>query len=318
MYFVFAGTESIKLLETLSAPLLLLVGVFLVGWASVSVGGFSVILERSNQLVDTESSQGGWHFFAWVFVPWLTAMVGFWATLALNIPDFTRYAKSQKDQVLGQSIGLLTTMPLFAFVGVAVTTATIILYGEAIWNPVILLERLIVEYDSPALGTAALLAIVLATLSTNIAANAVAPANSFSNLMPRRISFRVGGLAAGLVGILIQPWRLLDSYQTWLIGYSGLLGAVGGVIICDYFFVRRRRLSVDDLYREAGEYGYTRGVNPAAVVAFLAGVGVSLLGKVLPAAGFLFNGAWFFSTGVSFLVYALLFRRPVPETNRSS
>ena len=174
-----------------------------------------------------------------VFVPWLTAMVGYWATLSLNIPDFTRYARSQADQAVGQAVGLLTTMPLFAFIGIAVTSATVLLYGEAIWNPVDLVTRLATENRSPLLGIVAMFAILVATLTTNVAANVVAPANSFANLSPARISFRTGGLIAGALGIVILPWKLLDMYQAWLISYSGLLGAVGGVIICDYVVIRR-------------------------------------------------------------------------------
>ena len=248
-------------------------------------------------------------FLLTLFVPWLTSMVGYWATLSLNIPDFTRYAKSQKDQMGGQAVGLLTAMPLYAFIGVAVTSATLILYGEVIWNPIDLMSRLIEQYQSPVLGVFAMLALVVATLSTNIAANVVAPANSISNLMPRRINFRMGGLIAGIIGILILPWKLLDMYQIWLISYSGLLGAVGGVIVCDYFFIRRGVLNLPDLYREKGEYHYSRGFNQIALVAMGAGVVIVLLGKCHPAIEFLFNGAWFFASGSSFLVYLCLMRR---------
>jgi nucleobase:cation symporter-1, NCS1 family len=239
MYFVRAGTESIKWLETLAAPFLIVVGLALLVWAIGAVGGFGELVRQSNAL----STEGGQlpfgAFMLGLFIPWLTAMVGYWATLSLNIPDFTRYARSQRDQGLGQALGLLTTMPLFAFIGVMVTSATVVLYGHAIWNPIDLLARLTADYGSPALGVVAMLVLVLATLSTNIAANVVAPANSFSNLSPRRISFRLGGLIAGGIGIAILPWKLLDMYQMWLITYSGLLGAVAGVMICDYVVIRR-------------------------------------------------------------------------------
>ncbi len=251
------------------------------------------------------------------FMPWLTAMVGYWATLSLNIPDFTRYARSQRDQISGQAIGLLTTMPLFAFIGVAVTSATVILYGEAIWNPVDLLARLTSEYDSPLLGLLAMAVLMLATLSTNIAANVVAPANSFSALAPRRISFRTGGLIAGLLAVVSMPWQLLDQYQGWLISYSGLLGAVGGVIACDYVLVRRLRLRIEDLYAERGEYTYGNGVNSRAMVALGAGVGTALLGKLIPAASFLFASAWFSATAVSFAVYWALMR-PKPGSHEGA
>ena len=308
MYFVWAGTDSIKWLEVLAAPFLILVGVVLLLWALGRGGGLLPILQQSDRLVASQEHGSGARFFVSSFVPWLTAMVGYWATLSLNIPDFTRYARSQKDQLLGQALGLLTTMPLFAFVGVAVTAATVVIYGEAIWNPVTLLARLIEEYESPLLGLIALAFLGLATLSTNIAANVVAPANSLSNLWPRRISFRLGGLIAGLIGVVILPWKLLDMYQTWLIGYSGLLGAVGGVLLCDYFLIRKRVLNLRDLYRHDGEYGYRGGFNRSALLAMLAGIAVALAGRVDSSLAFLFDGAWFCATGTSFFVYYALSR----------
>ncbi len=308
MYFVYAGTESIRWLETVTAPFLIVVGVSLLYWAASRVGGIGAILARTDALVSDAEAQPPLRWFFGFFMPWLTAMVGYWATLSLNIPDFTRYARSQRDQISGQAIGLLTTMPLFAFIGVAVTSATVILYGEAIWNPVDLLARLTSEYDSPLLGLLAMAVLMLATLSTNIAANVVAPANSFSALAPRRISFRTGGLIAGLLAVVSMPWQLLDQYQGWLISYSGLLGAVGGVIACDYLVVRRLRLRVEDLYAECGEYTYGNGVNGHAMVALGAGVGTALLGKLAPAASFLFDSAWFSATIVSFAVHWALMR----------
>ncbi len=311
MYFVWAGHESIKWLETVSAPLLILAGLALLYWAVAKVGGLSLLLATSDQLVTARNDLSSMGFFFQVFVPWLTAMVGYWATLSLNIPDFTRFARSQKDQMVGQAVGLLTTMPLFAFVGVAVTSATVLLYGEAIWNPVDLLSRLIEEYHSPVLGLASLGVLTVATLSTNIAANVVASANSFSNLAPTRVSFRMGGLLAGLIGIAIFPWKLLEVYQTWLIGYSGLLGAVGGVIICDYFVIRRRRLLIADLYRRDGVYAYDSGCNRKALWATAAGIAVVLPGRLFPSLAFLFDGAWFFATGTAFVVYYFLMKKAV-------
>jgi NCS1 family nucleobase:cation symporter-1 len=317
MYFVKAGTESIKWMETAAAPFLIVVGLLLLVWAARRVGGLGVLLSDSGTLGSATESMPTSRFVLTLFIPWLTAMVGYWATLSLNIPDFTRYARSQRDQVLGQAIGLLTTMPLFAFIGVVVTTATVRLYGEAIWNPIDLLARLTREYDSPALGIAALLVLVIATLSTNIAANIVAPANSISNLAPRRIGFRLGGLIAGIIGIVILPWRLLDMYQGWLISYSGLLGAVAGVIICDYVVVRRLQLDAAGLYERSGPYAYGNGVNERAMIALVAGIGTALLGRAVPALSFLFSGAWFSATFVSFAAYWLLMRSrnaPTPRT----
>ncbi len=308
LYFVWAGTESIKWLETLAAPLLIGMGLALFAWAMGAAGGVAHVLGASEALGQRSDMPTG-AFVLGLFVPWVTAMVGYWATVALNIPDFTRYAKSQRHQVTGQALGLLTTMPLFSFIGVAVTGATLILYGEAIWNPVDLVARITMEGGSRLIGVAAMLGVVVATLSTNIAANVVASANSFSNLSPRRISFRVGGVLAGIVGILIFPWELLDAYQTWLISYSGLLGAVGGVIVCDYAVVRRGVLNLRDLYRAEGRYGYRGGVNPAAMVALVAGILVALAGTLHPALSFLFNGSWFSAGLTSFVLYYLLMRR---------
>ncbi len=317
IYFAWKGTESIKWLETLAAPFLLLIGLALLAWAVIRVGGLAPILTGSAALgagaappaaeAAAGPGDGGGSFVWTLFVPWLTAMVGYWATLSLNIPDFTRYAKSQRDQAVGQAVGLLTTMPLFAFVGIVVTSATVILYGEAVWNPIDLVARLTAG-GSAWLGVLAMAALALATLSTNIAANVVAPANSFSNLAPRRVSFRAGGLIAGLIGVFIFPWELLDAYQTWLISYSGLLGAVGGVLVCDYAWVRRTRLELVDLYRESGEYAYQGGVNRRAMLALGAGIVVALAGKAHPDLAFLFNGAWFSAAIVSFVLYAWLMR----------
>jgi NCS1 family nucleobase:cation symporter-1 len=309
MYFVWAGTEGIKWMETVAAPFLIITGLVLLWWATAKVGGIGTILRESDRLVRPGARVPTSAFLSTLFVPWLTAMVGYWATLSLNIPDFTRYARSQRDQVVGQAVGLLTTMPLFAFIGIAVTSATVLLYGTAIWNPVDLLARLTKEYHSPGLGIIAMLALLVATLTTNIAANIVAPANSLSNLAPRAISFRTGGMIAGLIGIFIVPWKLLDVYQTWLITYSGLLGAVAGVMICDYFVIRRLRLDVGGLYDEQGPYVYRNGVNPRAMMALIAGIVVALLGKLDTRLSFLFSGAWFSAALVSFLVYLVLMRR---------
>ena len=250
-----------------------------------------------------------------MFVPWLTAMVGYWATLALNIPDFTRFARTQRDQVVGQALGLLTAMPLFAFIGIAVTGATLLLFGEAIWNPVDLLSLLTDRSGNTLLGILALVVLVVATITTNIAANVVSTANSLSNLAPRRISARAGGLVAAAIGVLIFPWLLLDRYQTWLISYSGLLGAVGGVVVCDYLLVRRGRLDRDDLYRRFGAYSYSGGVNGRAIVATVVGALVVLLGILVPGLEILFNGSWFSAGGAAFLVYYVLMGRHSESTD---
>ncbi|MCA9718843.1 MAG: cytosine permease, partial [Myxococcales bacterium] len=226
----------------------------------------------------------------------------------LNIPDFTRYSKSQREQALGQLYGLPTTMMLFSFVGVVVTSATVILYGEAIWDPVKLVERLARESGSTTLAFFAMLTLAIATLSTNIAANIVSPANSFSNAFPRRISFRAGGLIAAALGVLLCPWLILDVLIGWLVSYSGLLGAVGGVLIADYWLLRGTQLDLAGLYQSRGPYRYTSGFNVRAIAAMVLGIAAVLLGLVHPSLSFLFQGAWFSGFLVSATAYLLLMR----------
>lgn len=307
LWFVWKGTEGIKWLETLSAPLLIAAGLALLWWGVSASGGWGRMMSGAGGL--SGASGGPENGFAMsVFLPWVTAMVGYWATLSLNISDFTRYARSQRDQTVGQALGLLTTMPLFAFIGIAVTSATVIVYGEAVWNPVELVARLTREQGSAWLGLLSMIVIAVATLTTNIAANIVSPAFTLSNLAPRRISFRTGGVIAAVIGLLIFPWKLLDLYQGWLLTYSGLLGAVGGVIMADYALVRRGRLDVRALYEEHGIYRYSNGVNPRAILALAAGVLVAVTGLIVPGLKFLFDGAWFSATLVSFVTYYALMR----------
>lgn len=278
LFFILRGTESIKWLETLAAPFLLAAGLALLAWARIRAGSFGEILGQPSKF------QTSGQFFA-VFAPGLTAMVGFWATLSLNIPDFTRYAKSQRDQALGQAIGLPGTMLLFSFIGVAVTSATPLIFpGEPpIWDPVVLIGRV----GGAVVTLVAMLALSVATLSTNLAANVVSPANDFSNLAPERISYRAGGVLTAVIGTLIMPWKLLETSGayifTWLVGYSALLGPIGGIMIADYFLVRRRELAVDDLYRRGGAYEYSRGWHGLALAALAIGAGVNLPGFLLEA-----------------------------------
>lgn len=304
--FVWKGTESIKWLENIAAPFLIMVGLALLGWATARAGGLATILAQSSELVKASEHTGG-SWLVYVFLPGLTAMVGFWATLSLNIPDFTRFCKDQREQVLGQFYGLPTTMLLFSFVGVAVTSATVILYGEAIWNPVKLVVRLSADAHSPLLAFVAMFTLAIATLSTNIAANVVGPANSLAAAFPR-LSFRAGGLCAAVFGVLLCPWLVLDMYIDWLVSYSGLLGAVSGVLLADYWLLRGTRLDVAGLYDEDGPYRYSNGFNVRALIATAAGVAVVLLGKLAPALEFLFKGAWFSGVLVSGAVYLALMR----------
>jgi len=306
VYFVWRGTESIKWLETLAAPFLLLVGIVLLWWATGKAGGLGTLLEESSTLVGEQKDMSTGTFLLTIFLPGVTAMLGFWATLSLNIPDFTRYAKNQREQIVGQFLGLPTTMLLFSFVGIAVTSATVIIYGEPIWDPVKLVARLTSESGSTTLAFFAMLTLAVATLSTNIAANIVSPAYSFSNAFPSKVSFRKGGILAALLGIVLCPWLLLDMYIGWLVTYSGLLGAVGGILIADYWLLRKTQLSLADLYSSQGIYRYRQGFNIRALVALFAGLAVVMLGYVIPALAFAFQGAWFTGFIVSALVYLVL------------
>ena len=310
IWLIWKGINSIRILEHLAAPFLLLCGLALLGWAYQSADGFGPMLQAGSKFQD---SDGFWKLF-W---PSLTAMVGFWATLTLNISDFTRYASSQRAQVVGQLSGLPSTMTLFAFIGVAVTSATIIIFGEAIWDPVVLVR----QFEARWLVFFSMIAVIIATISTNAAANVVGPANAFSNMMPSKIDFRRGGYITGIIGILIMPWKLIADpggyIFTWLIGYSALLGPVISIILVDYFLIRKTQLDVDDLYRHDGRYA---GVNSLAIVAlvlgvipnipgFLANVGIfTLSGPVTDMIVNLYNYAWFIGLGISGVVYYLLMR----------
>jgi NCS1 family nucleobase:cation symporter-1 len=301
------GIETIRFLQGVSAPCLLVLGLVLLAWARARAGGFGLMLSAPSKFRDFAS------FFRF-FVPSLTGVVGFWATVALNIPDFTRYAKSQRAQALGQALGLPATMTFYSFIGIAVTSATAIIFGQALWDPVAVLSRL----GHPLAVIVAMVALLVATLNVNVAANVVSPANDFSNLYPRRISFRTGGLITCFLGIAMQPWRILASYGNyifnWLVGYSGFLGPIAGVMICDYFVIRKKIILVEDLYRRGGFYEFSRGVNWRAVAALALGCGVALVGKVVPAVAMLYNYAWFVGFGVSFASYYALMRlRPAAE-----
>ena len=303
VYFIIKGTESIKWLEAYAAPFLIVMGLGLLAWAYVTIGSFGPMFSQPSKFATAAEF---WQFF----VPSLTGMVGFWATLSLNIPDFTRYARSQRDQMIGQALGLPPTMALFSFIGVAVTSATVVIFGEAIWDPVVLLSK----FQNPLVILLALVSLCVATLTTNIAANVVSPANDFSNLLPKAISFKTGGLITAVLGIVMMPWKLLSDYGTyifgWLVGYSSFLGPIAGVLIADYFLIRRQTLNVPDLYVRGGVYEFTGGVNLKAVTALAAGVAVALIGLIVPSLRLLYDYAWFVGFGVAFLLYSIMMKRP--------
>ncbi|HED36786.1 MAG TPA: nitrate reductase [Ignavibacteria bacterium] len=302
VYFIVKGTESIKWLESYTAPFLLLIALGLLIWAYINGGGFGPILSQPSKF---KTSWAFWEFF----IPSLTGMVGFWATLSLNIPDFTRYAKSQKSQIIGQAIGLPPTMAFFSFIGIAVTSATVVIFGKAIWNPIILLSK----FKDPFLVSISLIALIVATLTTNIAANVVSPANDFSNLFPKKINFVKGGLITAVIGIAMMPWKLLSNYSAyifgWLVGYSSFLGPIAGILICDYFIIRKQKLKVRDLYMRNGIYEYKNGFNPKGIIALCAGVFVALIGLLVPQVSFLYNYAWFVGFLISFIVYFIIMRK---------
>jgi len=407
MYFVWKGNESIKWLEVLAAPLLLLMGIALIVWGSSQTGSFSKVLEQSNHLAErtaaVEYDENGswlvlnplhakeddtfkatWFRFApgtatipsetpwqpldsdrlrvplsrdvwthaqvqfrnvqegrevisstvsasplpsqsgivrrmWQYILWLTIMVGYWATMSISIADVTRFARSQKAQVTGQFLGLPTTMMLYSFIGVFVTCAAMINFDDVLvaedapWDPVSLMAR----FEQPVVVILAQLAMLVATLSTNIAANVIAPANAFSNLWPRRISFRRGGYITGMVGILLCPWLLMNEISALLLFVSGLLGPVLGIMIADYYAVRKMQIDVDELYRVNGIFAYGgSGFNSAAVIAFLAGVGVALIGYFVPALGFLYTTSWFTGFFIAFVIYYLLMIRRSSVTSQ--
>jgi len=399
MYFIWKGTESIKWLETYSAPILIIMGIVLIYWSYAKAEGFSIVLDQSVQLEKTAAtitnnegmlylnlnslsdkegnlkvtdyrivSEGvvTWKPFSnqpiaidgglaelikfeneelqvqfrnidgdsevlssivtanitspndskskfWNYLLWLTAMVGFWATMSISIADITRYASTQKDQVAGQFIGLPATMMLYSFVGIFVTCAAIINFkdiliaDDAPWDPV----SLIAKFKNPVVVIVAQIFMIIATLSTNIAANVIAPSNAFSNLWPKKISFKTGGTITGIIGILIMPWWLLNEISGFLIFVSGLLGPVLGILIADYYFVRKKRLELAELYKEEGIYSYNRtGYNKAAMIALFVGVFAALIGYWVPALNFLYSLSWFTGFIISFVLYILMMKKP--------
>ncbi|MEN9868699.1 MAG: hypothetical protein RL748_4289 [Pseudomonadota bacterium] len=316
LWFVVHGVEAVRKLETYTAPLKIIICFVLLWWVYDKAGSFGPIWTQPSQF-DEGGKQAGQF---WVkFWPSLTAMVGFWATLALNIPDFTRFARSQRDQIIGQSVGLPLPMGLLALLSVIVTSATVVIYGKALWDPVDLASRMT--------GAAVLIALIILmidTVSVNLAANLVGPAYDFAALNPRKISYKVGGYITVGIALVMMPWKILESTQgyifTWLIGYSALLGPIAGILMVDYYLIRGTRLNVDDLYREnGGAYAYKSGWNSAAIIAFVIGVAPNIPGflhaafpALVPNVAELFTTlytyAWFVGVTLAALVYGLLMR----------
>jgi NCS1 family nucleobase:cation symporter-1 len=297
IYIIYRGMDLLREVENWAAPFVLVMTAALLWWAVSRADGLGPLLAQPGRFRSFRE-------FLPVFVPSLTAMIGYWATLSLNMPDFTRFGRSQREQMVGQVIALPTTMFLFAAMGVVITSATTIIYGQAIWDPVQLVGR----FTSPVVVAISMFTVVVATIAVNIAANVVSPANDFANAFPRFISFKTGGLITGLLGIAIQPWKLLADpsgyIYTWLLGYSGGLGSIAGVLIADYWIVRRCELRLEDLYSSDGMY---RGWNGRAIAATLVGCGLAWSGLVIAALAPLYDYAWFvgfFAAGAAHLALA--------------
>ncbi|MEW7289130.1 NCS1 family nucleobase:cation symporter-1 [Aquimarina sp. 2304DJ70-9] len=401
IYFIWKGTESIKWLETYSAPILVLIGLALIYWSYAEAGGVSIVLDQSQQLEHTAATitkkdntlylnlkslkdkeghlkvneyniisdeKSGWISFTeqpiaivekqrienitsgqekvqlqfrntesdapvlssvvtaniitptanktgnklWSYLLWLTAMVGFWATMSISIADITRFASTQKDQVVGQFVGLPATMMLYSFVGIFVTCAAIINFKDVLiaddapWDPVTLISK----FKNPTVVIISQIFMLIATLSTNIAANVIAPSNAFSNLWPKKISFRMGGIITGVIGILIAPWWLLNEISGFLIFVSGLLGPVLGILIADYYLVRKKKMELAELYKEEGIYSYGKsGFNKAAMIALSVGVFLALIGYWVPQLEFLYSLSWFTGFIISFVLYYFLMKK---------
>ncbi|MFT6913934.1 MAG: NCS1 family nucleobase:cation symporter-1 [Motiliproteus sp.] len=307
LMIVIKGAESIKILETLSAPLLLAVSIGLMMWATPQISITELLATPANR--PEEASFWG-YFFAG-----LTAMVGFWATLSLNIPDFSRYAKSQKDQITGQIIGLPLTMFFFASLGVILTAASSTLVGETISDPV----NLIGKIDSPFWVVIAMVMIIIATLSTNTAANIVSPTNDFQNIAPKRINQTRGALLTGLFGIVLMAWELLKKlgliesdvsleamYTGWLLGYSSLLGPIAGIMIVDYFLIKRQELDLPELYKTDGLYA---GFNPAGLIAFAIPVALTVFAITTGSLSWFYQYGWFTGSLLGGLIYWVAARK---------
>jgi len=308
---IYRGMDLLRMVENWAAPYVLVMTALLLGWILYQAGGVGFLLNEPGKL-------NTFGEFWPIFIPSLTGMIGFWATLSLNMPDFTRFGRSQKEQAVGQVVALPTTMVIFAAMGVLITSAAIVVFPAMnkadAWDPV----KLVGQFSQPVVVAISMFTVVVATLSVNIAANVVSPANDFANAFPKLISFRTGGLITGIIGILMQPWKLLADPSGyifgWLVGYSGGLGSIAGVLIADYWLVRRKELALGDLYRTKGTYA---GWNWRAVVATLLGCFFAWIGLIIPTLRPLYDYAWFVGFGVAFLVHWTLMTAvpPQPATN---
>lgn len=307
---VYKGMDALRVVENWAAPFVIVMAAGLLWWAVSAAHGLGPLMARPGRL-------STWSQFWPMFIPALTAMIGFWSTLSLNMPDFTRFGRGQREQVLGQVLALPTTMTVFSLMGIMITSATAILYGQALWDPMDLASH----FRNPFVVAAAMITVVIATLSVNIAANVVSPANDFSNMWPRHVSFATGGLITAVIGVAIQPWKLLEnagSYFAWLGSAAGGLGSIAGVLVADYWILRRTRLDLLALYDPRGAYRYAGGWNWRAVAATLLGCFGAWGGKFVPAMTPLLPYGWFIGFGVAGLAHVVFHRTfpvddPAPE-----
>ncbi len=318
MYIIYRGMDTLRRFQTAAAPIILAFGLGLAIWMLVSADGFGPILSQPGRL----NSLGD---FLPVFIPSLVGVMALWATLSLNVLDFTRFAKTQRSQLIGQAIALPASMTLFASLGVILASGSYVVYGTAIWDPIELAGRI----EIPALAVLALFGAAVATLTVNMTANVVSPAYDFANVAPQWISRRTGGLLVGVLGVISQPWRLLSSPSgfifDWLGTYGGGMGALGGVMIADYWIVRHRRLNAVELFDEDGQYRFRGGWNVLALVATGVGLFIAWGGFVIPGLAFLTDYGWFagfFGAGLTYLALARAFpmqqvkETPMPQQER--
>jgi NCS1 family nucleobase:cation symporter-1 len=303
IFIIFKGMELLRRVERFAAPFVLVMTAALLVWMLKEAGGLGPILERSSFAPSEKHPT-----LMGVMIPALTGTIAFWSTLSLNMPDFTRYGRSQKEQALGQTVALPSTMTVFAAMGIMITSATWIVYKEPIDSPIVLTSK----FDSRVIVAIATLTIVIATLAVNIAANVVSPANDFANAFPKKINFQRGGLITGLLGVAMLPWELYknpDRYITgWLGGYGAALGSIGAVLIVDYWILRKTELDLRSLYVTDGRYRYRNGWNTPAVIATVVGAGIALLGAFWKPMHVIYDFSWFAGFGIAGTIYYALMR----------
>lgn len=304
----YRGHEAVKMLEVYCVPILIAIGVAIAAWAIYVAGSLSALLDAGEKFAPLRASAT--KSFGELFLPSLNAMISYWAPLALNISDFTRFARSQKDQALGQLIGLPPAMAFFSMVGVFGTLGSMIAFNEMIWNPV----YTVVAFKMPWLSLLGGILVFIAIITTNIAANVVGPSNIFSNLSPQNIPYRYGVLITGFIGLIIMPWKLYAEPTgyifNWLGTYGSFLGPLTGLYIADYYIIKKRYLSIYDLYSDDSKlYGYSGGVNYVAYLAYAVSVTPFVMDLVFGSfGGAVVNNSWFIGLALSLAVYTSLMR----------